>query len=76
MRKGIPLLELRTSQLPGITHIPHDSSLAFALCIEAARRDLPTLLEVHQQLFFLQKEGGFLDMVDQIRDALPERPVF
>ena len=70
MRKGVPLLELRASQLPDITHIPHGSSLAFALFIEAARRDLPTLIEVHKQLFFLQKEGDFLDMVDQIRDAL------
>ncbi|MEA4758384.1 hypothetical protein VBQ76_24835 [Klebsiella pneumoniae] len=80
MRKGVPLLELRASQLPDITHIPHGSSLAFALFIEAARRDLPTLMEVHKQLFFLQKEGDFLDMVDQIRDALrlppTERPVF
>jgi len=78
MRNGVPLLELRASQLPGITHIPHGSSLAFALFIEAARRDLPTLLEVHKQLFFLQKEGDFLDMVDQIREALrlpPTRPV-
>lgn len=80
MRKGVPLLELRASQLPDITHIPHGSSLAFALFIEAARRDLPTLMEVHKQLFFLQKGGDFLDMVDQIRDALrlppTERPVF
>lgn len=80
MRNAVPLLELRASQLPGITHIPHGSSLAFALFIEAARRDLPTLMEVHKQLFFLQKEGDFLDMVDQIRDALrlppTERPVF
>lgn len=80
MRNGVPLLELRASQLPDITHIPHGSSLAFALFIEAARRDLPTLMEVHNQLFFLQKVGDFLDMVDQIRDALrlppTERPVF
>lgn len=80
MRNAVPLLELRASQLPGITHIPHGSSLAFALFIEAARRDLPTLMEVHKQLFFLQKERDFLDMVDQIRDALrlppTERGVF
>jgi hypothetical protein len=48
--------------------------------IEAARRDLPTLIKVHKELFFLQKEGDFLDMVDQIRQALrlppTERPVF
>lgn len=80
MRRGVPLLELRASQLPDITHIPHGTSLAFALFIEAARRDLPTLLDVHRVLFFLQKEGDFLDMVDQIRQALclplSERPVF
>jgi hypothetical protein len=70
MRNGVPLLELRATQLPGITHIPHGSSLAFALFIEAARRDLPTLLGVHQALFYLQKEGDFLDMVDHIREAL------
>ncbi|WP_447783675.1 hypothetical protein [Enterobacter asburiae] len=80
MRQGVPLLELRVSQLPDITHIPHGTSLAFALFIEAARRDLPTLVRVHKELFFLQKEEDFLDMVDQIRQALrlspTERPVF
>ncbi|HHP7631978.1 TPA: hypothetical protein ACSG4Z_004986 [Escherichia coli] len=80
MRNGVPLLELRAAQLPDITHIPHGTSLAFSLFIEAARRDLPTLLRVHKELFFLQKEQDFLDMVDQIRQAqrLPptERPVF
>ncbi|TKD99234.1 hypothetical protein FCU54_25760 [Escherichia coli] len=80
MRNGVPLLELRAAQLPGITHIPHGTSLAFALFIEAARRDLPTLIRVHKELFFLQKEGDFLDMVDQIRQALrlppTERSVF
>ncbi|WP_223307042.1 hypothetical protein [Citrobacter sp. S-77] len=68
---GVPLLELRAAQLPS----PHG-----ALFIEAARRDLPTLIRVHKELFFLQKEGDFLDMVDQIRQALrlppTERPVF
>lgn len=80
MRDGVPLLELRAEQLRGVTHIPHGSSLSFALFIEAARRDLPTLIKVHKELFFLQKEGDFLDMVDQIRQALrlppTERPVF
>ncbi|EOT1929467.1 hypothetical protein ACNHUP_004562 [Serratia marcescens] len=80
MRNGVPLLELRAAQLPDITHIPHGTSLAFALFIEAARRDFPTLIKVHKELFFLQKEGDFLDMVDQIRQALrlppTERPVF
>lgn len=80
MRNGVPLLELRAAQLPDITHIPHGTSLAFALFIEAACRDLPTLIKVHNELFFLQKEGDFLDMVDQIRQALrlppTERPVF
>ncbi|MDQ1811408.1 hypothetical protein Q5N27_24585 [Serratia ureilytica] len=80
MRNGVLLLELRAAQLPNITHIPHGTSLAFALFIEAARRDLPTLIKMHNELFFLQKEGGFLDMVDQIRQALrlppTERPVF
>ncbi|GJH75960.1 hypothetical protein ECZC06_55540 [Escherichia coli] len=59
MRNGVPLLELRAAQLPGITHIPHGTSLAFALFIEAARRDLPTLIRVHKELFFLQKKGIF-----------------
>ncbi|EKY3225785.1 hypothetical protein RBA45_004059 [Cronobacter dublinensis] len=80
MRNGVPLLELRAAQLPDITHIPHGTSLAFALFIEAARRDLPTLIKVHNELFFLQKEEDFLSMVDQIREALRlprlERPVF
>ncbi|WP_410173245.1 MULTISPECIES: hypothetical protein [Klebsiella] len=80
MRDGVPLLELRAQQLRDVTHIPHGISLAFALFIEAARRDLATLIKVHQSLFFLQKEDDFLDMVDQIREArrLPptERPVF
>ncbi|ECG3145585.1 hypothetical protein EWJ82_19925 [Salmonella enterica subsp. enterica serovar Weybridge] len=80
MRNGVPLLELRAAQLSGVTHIPHGTSLAFALFIEAARRDLPTLIRVHKELFFLQKKEDFLDMVDQIRQALrlppTERPVF
>lgn len=80
MRQGVPLLELRASQLPDITHIPHGTSLAFALFIETARRDLPTLIKVHQELFFLQKEQDFLDMVDLIRQeqrlSPTERPVF
>lgn len=78
MRDGVPLLELRAEQLRDVTLIPHGTSLAFALFIEAARRDLTTLIKVHQSLFFLQKEGDFLDMVDQIREALrlppTERP--
>lgn len=69
MRDGMPLLELRASQLRGVTHIQHGSSLAFALFAEAARRDLSTLLNVHQTLFFLQKEEDFLVMVNQIREA-------
>ncbi|CCJ78266.1 hypothetical protein VG539_004050 [Cronobacter muytjensii] len=80
MRDGVPYLELRAQQLRDVTHIPHGTSLAFALFIEAARRDLSTLLDVHQALFYLQKEENFLDMVDQIRQArhLPPtaRPVF
>lgn len=80
MRDGVPLLELRAAQLRDIPHIPHGTSLVFALFIEAARRDLSTLINVHQALFLLQKEEDFLDMVDQIREALrlppTERPVF
>jgi hypothetical protein len=80
MRDGVPLLELRAKQLRDVTHIPHGTSLSFALFIEAARRDLATLIKVHQSLFFLQPEKDFLDMVDEIRDALrlprTERPVF
>jgi hypothetical protein len=80
MRDGVPLLEIRARQLADVTHIPNGSSLAFALFAEAARRDLNTLTKVHQELFFLQKEDDFLDMVDQIREALrlprTERPVF
>lgn len=79
MRDGVPLLEIRAKQLADVTHIPHGSSLAFALFAEAARRDLSTLLKVHRTLFFLQKEEDFLDMVDQIREKLhmpqTERPV-
>ena len=69
MRKRRSLLELRAAQLPGITHIPHaGTSLAFALFIEELlAATLPTLIRVHKELFFLQKEGDFLDMVDQIR---------
>lgn len=77
---GVPLLEIRARQLADVIHIPNGSSLAFALFAEAARRDLNTLTKVHQELFLLQKEDDFLDMVDQIREAqrLPrtERPVF
>ena len=80
MRDGVPLLEIRARQLADVMHIPNGSSLAFALFAEADRRDLNTLTKVHQELFFLQKEDDFLDMVDQIREAqrLPrtERPVF
>lgn len=80
MRDGVPLLELRAKQLHDVTHIPHGTSLSFALFIEAARRDLATLIKVHQSFFFLQPEKDFLDMVDEIRDALrlprTERPVF
>ncbi|EOW2372610.1 hypothetical protein ACNZA9_003529 [Cronobacter sakazakii] len=46
MRNRVSLLELRVAQLPDITHIPHGTSLAFALFIEAARRDLPTLIKI------------------------------
>lgn len=70
MCNSVPLFELRAAQLSGVTHIPHGTSLAFALFIEAARRDLPTLIRVHEKLFFLQKEEDFMDMVDQIRQAL------
>ena len=80
MRDGVPLLELRAEQLRDVTHLPHGTSLAFALFIEAARRDLATLIKVHKSLFFLQKEESFLAMVDQIREALrlppTERSVF
>ncbi|GAB7259025.1 hypothetical protein [Dickeya ananatis] len=80
MREGVSLLEVRAAQLPEITHIPHGTSLVFALFIRAARCDLSTLLDVHQTLFYLQKEEDFLDMVDQIREALrlppTKRPVF
>ncbi|MEN4541297.1 hypothetical protein ABEG79_22725 [Pantoea agglomerans] len=80
MRDGVPLLEIRAAQLSDVTHIPHGTSLAFALFAEAARRDLNTLLQIHQALFFLQKEDDFLDMIDDIRVAqrLPpvDRPLF
>jgi len=75
MRDGMPLLELRAEQLRGVTHIQHGSSLSFALFAEAARRDLSTLLNVHQTLFFLQKEEDFLDMVDEMRGELRLPPV-
>ncbi len=70
MRDGIPLLEIRAAQLADVTHIPNGTSLAFALFAEAARRDLSTVLKVHRTLFFLQKEGDFLDMIDEIRVAM------
>lgn len=80
MRDGVPLLEIRARQLADVTHIPHGTMLSFALFIEAARRDLNNLIKIHQELFFLQKEEDFLDMVDQIREALrlphTERSVF
>lgn len=56
MRDGVPLLEISAKQLADVTHIPHGSSLGFALFLKAARLDdLSTLLDVHQTLFFLQK---------------------
>lgn len=76
MRDGVPLLEIRAKQLADVTHIPHGSSLAFALFVKAARLDdLSTLLDVHQTLFFLQKEVDFLDMVDEMRGELRLPPV-
>ena len=69
MRDGVPLLEIRAKQLSDVTHIPNGSSLSFALFAEASRRELSTLLQVHQTLFFLQKREDFLDMVDQMREA-------
>lgn len=59
MRKGVPLLELRASLLPGITHIPHGSSLAFALFIEAARRDLATIIKVPSRFFSCRRKRIF-----------------
>ncbi|WP_249168447.1 hypothetical protein [Erwinia sp. E602] len=80
MGDGVPLLEIRAAQLRDVTHIPHGTSLSFALFAEAAQRDLSTLIGVHQALFFLQKEEERLNMADQIREALrlppTERPVF
>lgn len=80
MMAAVPLLELRASQLKPVNSISPGTSLMFALFIEATMRDLATLCELHEMLFFLQKEEDFLDMVDQIREArrLPPvlRPVF
>lgn len=75
MRDGVPLLEVRARQLADVTHIPNGSSLAFALFAEASRRDLNTLLQVHQRLFFLQKEDDFLNMIDEMRAAQRLPPI-
>lgn len=75
MRDGVPLLEIRAKQLSELTHISHGTSLLFALFAEVATRELPVMLAVHRELFFLQRVEDFLDAIDEIRAARRLPPV-
>ncbi|HIE1345166.1 TPA: FitA-like ribbon-helix-helix domain-containing protein [Serratia marcescens] len=70
MMASVPFLEVRARQLQeGIPLVPHGVSLRFALFIEAASRDLPTLLRFHRALYYIMDEKHFLAEIAEIREA-------
>jgi hypothetical protein len=67
---AMPWLALRARQLKGPAVLPRGISLRFALLVEAAGRDLDTLLSLHRTLYAMVDEERFLMQVSEIRDAM------